>query len=65
LLNIISGLLLMVFIEDCVFLRSLFGDGKGGDGAVSLVVLRDSHENGLVNFLVGAVGAGRVVATCC
>lgn len=61
LLNIISGLLLIVAIEEAVFLRSsLLGDGNGG-GASFEEVLRESHENGLVSFLVGGAGAGRDV----
>jgi len=65
LLNIISGLLLIVAIEDAVFLRSpVFGDGNGGYVVCSLgaEVFRESHENGLVNFLVGGgAGGGRLV----
>lgn len=61
LLNIISGLLFIVAIDEAVFLRSplLFGEGKGGDVAVSFGVeaFLDSQENGLVSFLV-ANGAG-------
>lgn len=48
--------------EEAVFLRSfVFGEGKGGDIIGSFAVLRESHENGLVNFLVTGVGAGNVV----
>lgn len=65
LLNIISGLLLMVAMEEAVFLRSalLFSEGNGGDVTVSFgcEVFLDSQENGLVNFLVGAgAGGGRL-----
>jgi hypothetical protein len=64
LLNIISGLLLIVAMEEAVFLRSplLFGEGNGGDVTVSFAVdvFLESQENGLVNFLVGAgAGGGR------
>jgi hypothetical protein len=64
LLNIISGLLFIVVMEEAVFLRSplLFGEGKGGDVMVSfgVEVFLESQENGLVSFLVGAgAGAGR------
>lgn len=46
-------------IEDAVFLRSVFGEGKGGDWMGSFVdVFLESHENGLVSFLVGAAGIG-------
>jgi hypothetical protein len=46
-----------VAIEEAVFLLSLFGEGRGC-GTVSLeVVLRESQEKGLVNFLGGAGGA--------
>lgn len=61
LLNIISGLLLIVAIEDAVFLRaSLSGDGNGTTVSFCCEVFRDSQEKGLVNFLVGGAGAGRV-----
>jgi hypothetical protein len=64
LLNIISELLLIVAMEEAVFLRSplLFGEGNGGDVTDSLgvEVFLESQENGLVNFLVGAgAGGGR------
>jgi hypothetical protein len=62
LLNIISGLLFNVVIEEAVFLRSpLLGAGNGGDWTVSFVEdPRESHANGLVSFLVGTTGVGRV-----
>lgn len=58
LLNINSGLLPTVAIEDAVFLRSLFGEGRGGEVTASLGVdvFRESHEKGLVSFL--DTGAG-------
>lgn len=63
--NIISGLLPIVAIEDAVFLRS-FGDGRGGDWTLSFDwEFRDSQANGLVNFLVGGGGAGRVAGATC
>lgn len=46
-----------------VFLRSLvWGEDNGGDLTFSfgVDVLRESHENGLVNFLVIGAGAGRL-----
>jgi hypothetical protein len=51
----------MVAIDEAVFLRSCPGDGNGGDVTDSFcaVVFRESHEKGLVNFLVGGAGAGR------
>lgn len=70
--SIISGLLLIVTIEEDVFLRSsLFGGGIGGDGEVSFVVdvFRDSQEKGLVKLLLGMTGVGVGVGTgdtdCC
>ena len=63
LLNIISGLLWRVFIELAVFLRSLLlGEGSGGDTTGSFAVFRESHENGLVSFLVGGAGIDRGAA---
>jgi len=63
LLSIISGLLLIVAIDETVFLRSplVFGEVNVGDVMVSLgvEVFLESQENGLVSFLVGA-GAGDV-----
>jgi hypothetical protein len=50
-----------VAIDEAVFLRSLFGEGKVGGWTVSLgVAFRDSQEKGLVSFLVGGGGAGRL-----
>jgi hypothetical protein len=65
LLNIISGLLLIVAMEETVFLRSplAFGEDNGGDMTLSFgcEAFLDSQENGLVNFLVGGgAGAGRL-----
>jgi hypothetical protein len=54
-----------------VFLRSSLCDcvGTGGTGAVSFVTeFRESHENGLVRLLLGAVGVGVGVGpgeVCC
>jgi len=53
-------LLPIVAIEEAVFLRSLFGEGRGGDCTDSLVVFRDSQEKGLVNFR----GGGAAAAEC-
>jgi hypothetical protein len=55
-----------VAIDDAVFLRS--GETGGGEATDSFCVdvLRESHENGLVNFREGGGGAGRfVVAGTC
>jgi hypothetical protein len=49
-------------MEEAVCLRSfVLGDGRGDEVIRSLGadVLRESHENGLVSFLVGGAGAGR------
>lgn len=49
-----------------MFLRSP-GDGIGGETAASFgcEVFRDNHENGLVNFLVGAgAGTGNAAGVC-
>ena len=58
----------MVAIEEAVFLRAAFsGEGRGGDTIESLAVevFRESHENGLVNFLVwGAAGGERIDEGC-
>jgi hypothetical protein len=69
LLSIISGLLLIVAIDETVFLRSplVFGEVNGEDVMVSLgvVVFLESQENGLVSFLVGAgAGGGRWELGC-
>jgi hypothetical protein len=57
-----------VAIDEAVFLRPpLPGDGRVGDATESFGVdaFRESHENGLVNFLVGGgAGAGRVDDEC-
>lgn len=54
----------MVAIDEAVFLRPFVGgEGNGGDLTFSLgaEVFLESHENGLVNFLViGAGGGGRL-----
>lgn len=48
-------------IEDAVFLlASLSGDGKGTGVSFCCEVFRESQEKGLVNFLVGGAGAGRL-----
>ena len=48
----------IVAIDVVVLLRS--EAGNGGDAVVFFsVVFRESHENGLVSFLVGGAGAGK------
>lgn len=47
----------MVAID--VFVPRRSDAGIGGDAAFFSLVLRESHEKGLVSFLVGAAGAGR------
>lgn len=48
----------MVAMDAFVFLRG--EDFSGGDsGCFLLDAFRESHVNGLVSFLVGAVGGGR------
>lgn len=51
-------------MEEAVFLRSLFGEGRGGDCTDSLVVFRDSQEKGLVNFRGGGAAAAECDAEC-
>jgi hypothetical protein len=59
LLNIISGLLPTVAIDEFVFRRCPLGDIRGGEVTVSFCceVLRESQEKGLVSFLVGGAAA--------
>jgi hypothetical protein len=59
LLSINSGLLFKVAIDEAVFLRSVDG-GNGGDVTDSFPddAFRDSHEKGLVSFLLGGAGFG-------
>jgi len=52
----------MVAMDAVVPLRS--EAGKGGDGAFFSLVFRESHENGLVSFLVGGAGAGSDACFC-
>ena len=50
-----SGLLLMVARDALVFLRSVVDRG-GDSGCFVFELFRESHENGLVSFRVGAGG---------
>jgi hypothetical protein len=50
-----SGLLLSVAMDALVFLRSVVESG-GDSGCFCFELFRESHENGLVSFRVGAGG---------
>ena len=58
-------MLLTVLTDEAVFLLSLmFGEGNAGETTVSFAEFRESHENGLVSFLLGGAGIGRGAAVC-
>jgi hypothetical protein len=69
LLIIISGLLPTVAVEEAVLRRRWFpGGGNGGDVTLSLGCCEEflvNHENGLVNFLLGAGAGGKWFEAVC